>query len=165
MIVAVAIIAFSLSQQRGFSDRMPQPFCKERHSAGLLRARYVETQIDHATDIKKHVLVDIYKTKEHVLASGASCHKAWAMHVYVCFSEAFRGATFSAPSRCSRDIDGKYFAQFAGGGIAVEVIVVGRTHVRPPVGPKRSVLILSGRLPQARSTAAVVSTNDVGPHT
>jgi hypothetical protein len=53
----------------------------ERHSAGLLGARYVEAQIDHATDIKKHVLVDIHKTKEYVLASGTSRYKTWAMHV------------------------------------------------------------------------------------
>jgi len=110
------------------------------------------------------MLVDIHKTKEYVLANGASRHKTWAMHVYVCFRQAFRSATFGAPARCSRDIEDEYFAQFAGGSITVEIIVVKGTHVRPPVGPKRSVLILSGRLLQLTSMAAVPSTNDVGPH-
>jgi hypothetical protein len=111
------------------------------------------------------MLANIHKTKEYVLASGASRHKTWAMHVYVCFRQALRSATFRALSRCSRDIDGKYSAQFTGGGIAVEVIVIRRIHFRSPVGPKRSVLIWSGRFPQATSKAAVLSTNDVGPHT
>jgi hypothetical protein len=38
-------------------------------------------QIDHATDVKKHVVVDIHKTEEYVLACGASHNKTWAMHV------------------------------------------------------------------------------------
>jgi len=75
------------------------------------------------------MIANIHKTKKYVLAGGASRHKTRAMHVQVCFSKTFRSAAFRAPSRCSRDIDGEYFAQFAGGSIAIEVIVVRGTHL------------------------------------
>jgi hypothetical protein len=74
------------------------------------------------------MLPNIHKTEEYVLASGASRYKTGTMHVQVCFSQAFCGAAFRTPSLCSRDIDGEYFAQFTGGSIAVDVIVVNGTH-------------------------------------
>ena len=67
------------------------------------------------------MLSNIHKTKEYVLTGRASRHKTWAMHVYVCFCQAFRNAAFGTLSRCSCDIDGEYSAQFAGGRIAGQV--------------------------------------------
>lgn len=90
------------------------------------------------------MLVEVDRTKQYVLASGASHHNTRAMHEYMCFSSVFCSPTLGAPAHRLRDINGKYFAQFAGSSIAVDVIVIRKTHLRPPVGPKRSVLILSG---------------------
>jgi hypothetical protein len=53
----------------------------EGHSTGLLGPRCVKAQIDHATDVKKHMLANIHKTKKYVLAGRASRHKPRAMHV------------------------------------------------------------------------------------
>ena len=50
-------------------------------STGVLGARCVEAQIDHATDVKEHVLANIHKTKKYMLAGRAPRHKTRAMHI------------------------------------------------------------------------------------
>src|SRR5690349_1885943 len=74
-------------------------------------------------------------------------------------------AAVGAMSQGRRNIHSKYSAQFARRSITVEIVVIIRTHFRSPVGPKRSVLILSGLLPEAVRRLAALSTKDVGPQT
>jgi hypothetical protein len=74
------------------------------------------------------MLANIHETEQYVLAGGASRHKTGTIHIQVRFGQGFRSAAFSAPSRGSRDIEREYSAQFAGGSIAVEVIVIRGLH-------------------------------------
>ena len=48
-------------------------------------------------------------------------------------------------------------------GVAVDMRIAG--HGGPPVGPKRSVLTISGAWPSSTSADATVSTKPVGPQT
>src|SRR4029077_19196464 len=81
------------------------------------------------------------------------------------FGKALYCATTRALCFRSRNLHREYCAQFTGGSIAVKVVVGMRVHLRSPVGPKRSVLILSGLLPEALRKPTALSTNDVGPQT
>ena len=105
-----------------------------------------------------------YQAKQHVLASGASRHKARTLHIYMRFSKSLGHATKRTLSLRSRYINREYSAQFTRRGITVKVVGI-RIHFCSPVGPKRSVRIRSGLWPQAVSRLAAFSTNDVGPQT
>jgi hypothetical protein len=109
-------------------------------------------------------LACIYKAEQDVLANAAARYNPGALHVQMRLGETFGRAAVRALSLCSRDIHHEYFAQFTSGSVAVKVVGM-RIHCFPPVGPKRSVMILSGRLPQALRKPAALSTNGVGPQT
>ena len=114
--------------------------------------------------VKKHVLTNIYDAEEYVFANCASCHNSRSLHVHMSLGEAFDRAAIRTLSLCGRDIHRKYAAQLPRGSITVNIVKVW-THCRSPVGPKRSVLILSALWPQAVSRPARFSTNSVGPQT
>jgi hypothetical protein len=125
----------------------------------------VEDQTSHATQVKEHALSSIYKTKKYVLTNGAPGHEAGSLHVNVRFGKALYCAAVRTLSLCSCNIHGKYVAQLACGSVTIKVVIGIQTHCRSPVGPKRSVLILSGSLPEAVRSLDALSTNDVGPQT
>ncbi len=130
-----------------------------------LNVRCIEIQICHAAQVKKHALANTYNTKEYVLANGAPSHDAGTLHVDMCLGKTLSCAAVRTLSFCGCKVQGEYLAQFAGGSITVKVVVGVRTHFRSPVGPKRSVLILSRPLPEAIRRSVAPSTNDVGPQT
>jgi hypothetical protein len=144
---------------------MVNAFWKSEPSTGLQESRCVEDQTSHAAQVKAHALGSLYKTKEHVLTNGASRHDAGTLHVYMRLGKALYCAAVGTLFLCSCNIHGKYVAQLTCGSVTVKVVVVTRTHFRSPLGPKRSVLILSGLLPIAVRSLDAVSTNDVGPQT
>ena len=113
---------------------------------------------------KEHLLAHVCKPKQNVLANAAARYHARTLRIQVRLREAFLCAAVGTPSFCSRKIDREYLAQFSGSGVTVEVVHL-CTHLRTPVGPKRSVLILSELLPQALRKLAALSTNGVGPQT
>src|SRR5262249_34615756 len=122
----------------------------------------VETQILHPTHVKEYTLVRIYQAQQDVLANAAARYHTRTLHVQMCLCETpFRAAVRALPFR-SRNIDSEYLAQFPRSRVSVEVVHL-CTHFRPPVGPKRSVLILSEPWPQALRKPAAFSTNGVGP--
>src|SRR5712692_1672954 len=133
--------------------------------AGLLELRCVEAQVCHATHVKEHALANIGKTKEYLLANGAPHHDAGTLHVHMRLGKALDRTALRTLSLCSCDIHGEYCAQCTCGSVTVKIVVDIGTHCRSPVGPKRSVLILSGLLPEAVRRPAALSTNDVGPQT
>jgi hypothetical protein len=124
----------------------------------------VHDQIRYATDVKEHSLSHIGKPQQDVLANAAARYNAWALHVQMGFGEPSDRAAVSAFSFGGRNIDSEYLAQLPGSRVAVEIVHL-CTHFRPPVGPKRSVLILSGPLPPALRKPATLSTNGVLPQT
>ena len=109
--------------------------------------------------------MSVYKTKDYVLTNGATRHEAGTLHVYMRLGKAFYCAAVRALSLCSCNIHGKYAAQLACGSVTIKVVIGIQTHYRSPVGPKRSVLILSGLLPIVVRSLDALSTNDVGPQT
>jgi len=111
------------------------------------------------------VLLSIYETKEYVLANGAPRHDAGSLHVQMRLGKPPYCTTVCTLSLCGRNIHGEDLAQVTRGGIPVDVISSICSHFRSPVGPKRSVLILLGSLPEAVRRLETLSTNDVGPHT
>src|SRR5260370_35472530 len=96
------------------------------------------------------------------MASGAPSHDAGTLHVDMCIGKAVSCAAVDTLSFCSRKVQGEYFAQFTGGRVAVEEVGGKESHFRSPVEPKRSVLILSGSLPEALRIAVTFSRNDLG---
>ena len=126
-------------------------------TSGASNLKYVMPRMSN------HVVRCIYQAKQHVLTSGASHHKAGALHVYTRFRKSPGRAAGRTLSLRSRNIDREYSAQFTGGAVTVEIVV--RIHFRSPVGLKRSVRIRSGLWPQAVRRLAAFSTNDVGPQT
>jgi hypothetical protein len=78
-----------------------------------------------------------------VLASGAPRYEAWGIHIYLRLGKALYGAAVGTLFLRRCDIHSKYSAQFTCGSIAVQIVGV-CSHFFPPVGPKRSVLILPG---------------------
>jgi hypothetical protein len=115
--------------------------------------------------VKEQALASLYKAKKHLLATGAPRHEAGTLRVQMRLGKALCCTAMRTLSLCSRNIHGKYVAQFTRGSVTIKVIVVLRTHFRSPVGPKRSVLILSGLFPMAVRRPATLSTKEVGPHT
>jgi hypothetical protein len=83
----------------------------------------------------------------------------------MCLSKALYCAAVRTLSLCSCNIHGKYVAQLTRGSVTIKVIIDIRIHYRSPVGPKRSVLIFSGSLPEAVRSLDALSTNDVAPQT
>jgi hypothetical protein len=118
----------------------------------------------HATEVKEHLLSHVGKPKQNMFANAAARYDAWALHVQMGLSEPSNRAAVSALSLRGRHIDSEYLTQLPSGRVTVEVAHL-CTHFLPPVGPKRSVLILSGPLPQAVRKPAALSTNGVGPQT
>jgi hypothetical protein len=116
-------------------------------------------------EVKERALASIYKTKKYVLTNGAPRHNAGTLHVYMRLGKALYCAAVRTLSFCSCNIHGKYVAQLTCSSVTVKVVIGIQTHCRSPVGPKRSVLILSGWLPKAVRSLAALSTNDVGPQT
>jgi hypothetical protein len=110
------------------------------------------------------LLSHIGKPQQDVLANAAARYNAWALHVQMGLSEPSNRAAVSALSLGGRNINSEYLAQLPSGRVTVEIVHL-RTHFRPPVGPKRSVLTLSGPLPPALRKPATLSTNGVGPQT
>jgi hypothetical protein len=51
------------------------------------------------------VLANIYKTKEHVLTSGAPCYDAGTLHIQMRLGKAALFAAICTLSLCSRDIE------------------------------------------------------------
>jgi len=141
-------------------------FCASRFRASgrNLDLWRVEPEVRHAPHVQPHVVRRIYQAKQHVLASGASRHKARTLHIYMRFRKSLGHATKRTLPLRSRYIDGEYSAQFTRRGITVKIVGI-RIHFCSPVGPKRSVRIRSGLWPQAVSRLAAFSTNDVGPQT
>jgi hypothetical protein len=115
--------------------------------------------------VKEHALASTYKTKEYVLTNRAPRHEAGTSHVYTCLSKALYCAAVRTLPLRSCNIHGKYVAQFTCGSVTIKVVIGIQIHFRSPVGPKRSVLILSGLLPAAVRSLDALSTNDVGPQT
>jgi hypothetical protein len=83
----------------------------------------VEPQICQAFHIKKHALATTGKTNKHMLALGASRHDAWTSDIQVSFGEASYGAAVGATPLRRSNVHSKYSAQFAGGSVAVKVVV------------------------------------------
>jgi hypothetical protein len=135
-----------------------------RASGGSRDLRRIEPEERHAPHVQPHVVRCIHEAQQHVLASGASRHKAGALHVHTSFGKSPGHATKRTLSLRSRNIDCEYSAQFTGGGVPIKIVGT-RIHFRSPVGPKRSVRIRSGLWPQAVRRLAAFSTNDVGPQT
>src|SRR4029453_19057843 len=83
------------------------------------------------------------------------------------FGKAFYCAAMRALCFRNRNVHREYCAQFTGGSIAVEVVVVVGMGVFLgfPWGPKRSALILSRPWPEAVRRSVAPSTKDVGPQT
>src|SRR4029453_249590 len=115
--------------------------------------------------VKEDALASIYKTKEYVLTNRAPGHEAWSLHVYMCLSKALYCAAVRTLSLCSCNIHGKYVAQLTCGSVTIKVVIDIRIHCRSPVGPKRSVLIFSGSLPEEVRSLDALSPNDVCPQT
>jgi len=78
----------------------------------------------HSTQVKERALASFYKTKEYVLANGASRYEAWSLHVYMRFCKALYCAAMRALCFRNRNVHREYFAQFTRGSIAVKVMVV-----------------------------------------
>jgi hypothetical protein len=110
-------------------------------------------------------VANAYNTKEYVLANGASSHDAGTLHVHMRVGKALSCAAVRALSFCGRKVHSEYSAQFASGGVPVEVVGGKRSHFLSPVEPKRSVLILSRSMPEALRRLVALSTNEVGPQT
>jgi hypothetical protein len=85
---------------------------------------FVEAQVRHSPHVKEQVLANVHNAKEHVFANTASRHNARASHVHMRLDKAVGCAAVSTLSGCSCDIHSEYFAQFACGGITVEVVVL-----------------------------------------
>src|SRR5262249_38411185 len=128
------------------------------------KSRSVQAQIRHAANIKEHPLAHSCEPKKDLLANAAARYETRTLHIQMRLCESLFRAAVRALSFRRRDIDGEYFAQFSRGRVTVEVVHL-CTHFRSPVGPKRSVLILSEPLPQALRKPAALSTNGVGPQT
>src|SRR5580700_9809881 len=95
--------------------------------------------------------------------AGAARHNARTFHVQVSFGKMPRCPTVGALSLRSRNVEGKYSAQLTCSGVAVQMRVSFGIHFGSPVGPNRSVLIFSRRLPVILRRSAMLSTKPVGP--
>jgi hypothetical protein len=65
----------------------------------------------------------MYKTKEYLLANGAPRYDAGTLHVQMLLGKAPCCAAVRTLSLCSRNIHGKYVAQFTCRSVTVKVVV------------------------------------------
>jgi hypothetical protein len=96
-------------------------------------------------------------------AAGTARYHARTFDVQMSFGKMLRCPTMGALSLRSRNVEGKYSVQLTCSGVAVQMRVSFGLHFGSPVGPNRSVLIFSRRLPVILRRSATPSTKPVGP--
>src|SRR5215469_6338727 len=97
-------------------------------------------------------------------AKGAPRDEARTLQIQMSLGEAPSCAAIGALSFCGGNVHREYSAQFTCCSITVK-IVHRCIHLRSPVAPKRSVLILLRSWPAEIRRSVACSTNDVGPQT